>query len=104
MAMVTQNHSSDLEKAVTIMRNDMGSYSSIRDYLDINFAWRHSFLLGLASIFDFPGSLSPRYRPIEDSAASDASAIAGDWRAVGDDFRRIMVAASNLDINKQTTD
>lgn len=103
MAMVTQNLS-DLEKVVAMMRNDMDSYSSIRDYLHINFTWRHSFLLGLASIFDFTGSLSPKYRPIEDSEASDASAIAGDWRAVGDDFRRILTAASTLDINGQTAD
>jgi hypothetical protein len=54
---------------------------------------RLSFLLGIASLFDFFGVLSPipkmnmsRYEPLYD----DAEAIANDWEAIGNDMRTAM--------------
>jgi hypothetical protein len=46
----------------------------------------NAFLRGIASIFDFSGSLH-RQRADEILSVSDHDAIASDWRAVGDDLR-----------------
>lgn len=45
----------------------------------------------MASVLDIRGSLTRRsYRSAEDGLKADREAIAGDWRAVGDDLREAM--------------
>lgn len=102
--MTTQNHFINLAKAVERMRVDIDPYVTVSDYLNARSSWRRSVVLGIASIFDFTGQLAPRYRMIRDPAEEDASALNGDWLAIREDFRRIMAAASTLDLNGQSTD
>ncbi len=49
------------------------------------------FLEGFACVFDLFGVLGPDVPDLgEDGFEKDIKAIASDWQAVGDDFRRAM--------------
>lgn len=98
--MTTQGYLTGLEQAVKKTRSEIDSHSVfiLGGSLSMHSSWRRSVILGIASIFDFTGRLSPRYHQIQDPAEQDASALAGDWQTVGDDLRRVMSAASSLDL------
>lgn len=98
------NHLTDLDKAVERIRANIVPHSIASDRLNIDYSWRRSVLLGIASIFDFTGQLAPKYRKLRDQAEKDASALNGDWLAIANDFRKIMTAASTLDLNGQVMD
>lgn len=49
------------------------------------------FLRGFGSILN----LSPSTKTYEEKHASDTEAIASDWKAVGDDFRKVMGKIDN---------
>lgn len=99
--MTTQNYLVDLERAVKETRADIDSHRSriLSGSPSMPYSWRRSVILGIASIFDFTGRLSPQYRPVRDPAKKDTSALAEDWRTVGDDLRRVMTAARSVDLS-----
>lgn len=101
--MTAQNHLIDLDKAVERIRANIVPHSIASDRLNMDYSWRRSVLLGIASIFDFTGQLAPKYRKLRDQAEKDASALNGDWLAIANDFRKIMTAASTLGLNGQVT-
>ena len=51
---------------------------------------RRTFLDGLASIFDFTGSLHSRTTKRLPPETADQFAMWLDWKAVGDDFRAVI--------------
>ncbi len=62
----------------------------IQDYVTVSVP-RPSFLLGLASLWDFGGALTPRVRVNREMLTrSDADALAADWDALAGDVARIL--------------
>lgn len=51
---------------------------------------RSAYLRGAASAFDLRGNTLRQYRIAADPALVDYEAVAGDWKAVGDDLRGAM--------------
>ena len=41
------------------------------------------YLSGIASIFDFTGSLGPRYKPVDNPQEAAAELMARSWNSVG---------------------
>ena len=62
----------------------------IQDYVTVSVP-RPSFLLGIASLWDFGGALTPRVRVNRETLTrSDAEALAADWDALAGDMARIL--------------
>ena len=69
----------------------------LQDYVTVSVP-RPSFLLGLASLWDFGGALTPRVRVNRKMLdQSDADALAADWEALADDLARILPPVEQYD-------
>lgn len=79
-----------LKRAPARVATRRDSKAWIQDYVTVSVP-RPSFLLGLASLWDFGGALTPRVRvnrEMLDKSAADQ--IAADWEEVGRDIASVL--------------